>query len=364
MIIKKTIKKALSNALNNIKTKKKLRESEKITVWLKKGYPYAKYFIDPKNLINTIRKYKPIINYEKYSYLYKKQVPNLKDHRFNGKYISIYIPLKDYNTLDIIVDYYTEQSRLKCTLKNKISAYDLATKHNLLSYTLKNMVSKNIPLTYESIRDEIYNYPNIYICSGESVLFYKGLLNILFNSENYSSSYPDYTKLNIMDGAIGYGQRLMIAMVLKCNYIGIDPNVETIAGCKQMIKDLGTRNKLQRAYPEGLPSSPHINRINPATQDVVFFSPPSFDEEIYSTDEQQSILLFPTFDSWLKGFLQPSLDILVSKVKHNGYLIIQSRQIKHIYQYLINKNNIKFMGIIARKTYGGKYKPNHIFKKA
>ena len=61
----------------------------------------------------------------------------------------------------------------------------------------------------------------------------------------------DYTKLRIMDGAIGYGQRLMTALVLKCNYIGCDPNTETIQGCRQMIKDLATVATLLQAHPPG-----------------------------------------------------------------------------------------------------------------
>ena len=117
------------------------------------------------------------------------------------------------------------------------------------------MVENNKKITYASYRDEIYNYPGIYICSGESVLFYKGLISILFGNKY------NYSKLNIVDGAIGYGQRLMIALVLKCNYIGIDPNTETIEGCKKMIYDLGMKNRTQIAYPEGLPESHGIKNI-------------------------------------------------------------------------------------------------------
>lgn len=328
-----------------------------ITQWLNKGYPYAKYFINPKKLIHKLRTYSPRISYEKFNYLYKSEVPELKDHRFNNKYVSIFIPMNIYNKLDIIVDYYTEESRLKCTLKNKPSPYDLATKKNLLEYTLNKLNQKNIPITYESYRDEIYNYPGLYICSGESVLFYKGLIRVLFGNKYNLSN------LNIMDGAIGYGQRLMTALVLKCNYIGIDPNIETIQACINMINDNGTPAKTQHAYPEGLPASEHINNTPNNSQDIVFFSPPSFDEEIYGSHEQQSILLFPTFDVWINGFLYPSLDILVSKIKVNGYLIVQSRKIKYIYSYLMKKLELKFKGVIARKTYGNKYKPNHIFQK-
>ena len=355
--IRQTKKKLKKSIITNEHKTKKARLSD-YSLWLYKGYPYANQFINPKILIHKIRNYKPKISFERFNYLYKKELPQLKEYRFKNKYVSIFIPLDDYNKLDIIVDYYTEKSRLKCSLKNKPSPYDLMqnTKNNLLEYTLKKMVENNKKITYASYRDEIYNYPGIYLCSGESVLFYKGLISILFGNKY------NYSKLNIVDGAIGYGQRLMIALVLKCNYIGIDPNTETIEGCKKMIYDLGMKNRTQIAYPEGLPESHGIKNIINKTQDIVFFSPPSFDEEIYGTHEFQSILLFPTFDVWLNGFLQPSLLILLSKIKVGGYFVIQSRKIKYIYEFLIKMPTIKFIGVIARKTYGNKYKPNHIFQ--
>ena len=130
-----------------------------------------------------------------------------------------------------------------------------------------------------------------------------------------------------------------------------------------MIKDLATTGKSYGAYPEGLPSSPHINNTPANSQDLIFFSPPAFDEEIYGTHEGQSILLFPTFDDWLENFLKHSLDILVSKLKPTGYLIIQSRKIKYIYAHLIHNIGLEFKGVIARRTYSDKYKPNHIFVK-
>jgi hypothetical protein len=354
-------KKLGTQKTNNKKTNKNQNTSGELQKWLSMGYPLAKHFIKPKQLISKLREYKPKISYQRFNYLYAKELPELKDHRFKGKYISIEIPMNDYNNLDVIVDYYTEESRLKCALKDKKSAHELATKGDLLSYTLQSLVKKQGAgkITFETYRDEIYNYPGIYICSGESVVFYKGLVQVLFNT---SSNISSLSGLNIMDGAIGYGQRLMLAILLRANYIGIDPNTETIAGCEKMVAELGIPHK-QHPYAEGLPESDAITRAPNNSQDLIFFSPPSFDEEIYGDHEGQSILSFRTFQTWLDGFLYPSLDILVSKLKPRGYFVIQSRRIKFIYKYLLTKQDIRFIGVIARKTYGNKYKPNHIFQK-
>lgn len=348
-----------ANKTNNTKKGSIIRQQITLNGLLALGYPYAEYFVKPKQLLHKIRQYKPKISNVGFTYLYKTEVPEIKDHRFRGKYYSVDISLRDYNNLDIIVDYYTERSRMKCTKPNKPSPFTImTTPDGLLEFALKYLIKRNKAITNPAIRDAIYRYPGIYICSGESVLFYKGLISILFGPDY------NYTRLNMMDGAIGYGQRLMSAIMLKCNYIGIDPNTETLAGCRRMIKDLAPTNRAYLAYPEGLPASVHINKVRPATQDIVFFSPPSFDEEIYGEHVGQSILLFPTFDVWLDKFLKPSLDILVSKLKVTGYLVIQSRKIKYIFNHLINSAGLEFRGVIARRTYSDKYKPNHIFVKS
>ena len=351
-------RKVSASPSSNRKTQKSGTPAE-YSKWLAKGYPYAKHFIQPKHLIRRLRAYEPTISNEPYYYVYRKYVPeDIKEFKFRNKYVSIDIPLEAHNQLDIIVDYYTEESRLKCSLKDKPSAHQLiqTPKNNLLEYTLKNMIKEKRPITYESYRDEIYNYPGIYICSGESVLFYKGVISVLYG-ENYDSS-----QLNIMDGAIGYGQRLMTALVLKCNYIGIDPNTETIDGCHQMIRDLSVSPMRQRAYPEGLPESPAINNVPARSQDIVFFSPPAFDAELYGTHEAQSIVLFPTYEVWLAKFLKPSFLILASKIRPGGYFVIQSITMKTNFSFLNQIPNLKFIGVIARKTYSNYYKLNYVFK--
>lgn len=356
-----TKRKSVYRPIKPGKTKKKPSsniQQNKLNYYMSLGYPYAEYFIKPKQLLRKIRQYKPKISNVGFTYLYKTEVPEITDHRFRGKYYSIDISLRDYNNLDIIVDYYTERSRLKCSKPGRETPFSQMEKPGgLLEFALKYLLKHNKAITNPAIRDAIYRFPGLYICSGESVLFYKGLISILFGPDY------NYSRLNMMDGAIGYGQRLMTAIVLKCNYIGIDPNTETLAGCRRMIKDLASSTRAYLAYPEGLPASVHINRVKPGTQDIVFFSPPAFDEEIYGEHEGQSILLFPTFDVWLDKFLKPSLDILVSKLKPTGYLVIQSRKIKYIYDHLINKAGLEFRGVIARQTYSNKYKPNHIFVK-
>ena len=55
--------------------------------------------------------------------------------------------------------------------------------------------------------------------------------------------------------------------------------------------------------------------------DLVFTSPPYFAKELYSGDPTQSATKFNTFDSWVEGFLKPTLETAVEWLAPNRYLL-------------------------------------------
>ena len=55
--------------------------------------------------------------------------------------------------------------------------------------------------------------------------------------------------------------------------------------------------------------------------DLVFTSPPYFAKEIYSDDPEQSAIKFNTFDTWVEGFLRPTLETAVEYLAPNRYLL-------------------------------------------
>ena len=73
----KTLKKSI---IPNKHNTKKARLSD-YSLWLYKGYPYANQFINPQILIHKIRNYKTKISFERFDYLYKKELPQLKEYR-------------------------------------------------------------------------------------------------------------------------------------------------------------------------------------------------------------------------------------------------------------------------------------------
>ena len=301
---------------------------------------------------------KTYVNNQKYV-LNREKFPIYEDIRFNGKYISILIPIEYFNTIDIIIDYYTEEARIKAQKNNlSPSLYDHFYKFDLLEKALKLLLNKNIKVNYENLRESFYEFKEIYQTSAESTLFYITMWKILFSSK----SFDDLKNLKILDGAAGYGTRLLTSIIYNSYYTSLDPNSLLTDGFNKLINTFGNSDK-QIVYLDGLPDSKPINKISDNSQDLVWFSPPMFDGEIYSDDKKQSINLFNDFDTWKNKFLHTSLQILWNKLKPDGYIVFQSIRYNLIREYIQKFDDAKFMGVISRKTYGGRFKPNWIWKK-
>ena len=167
--------------------------------------------------------------------------------------------------------------------------------------------------------------------------------------------YETYTEhisqdvLNVYDPSAGWGGRILGAMssFKRIHYIGTDPNTDNF------IDELGiTRyeyvadffnNEVLEANPfweedkntyhifqdgsEIIGNNPEFQTYK-GTLDLVFSSPPYFDREQYSEDEEQSYKLYPKYDSWRDGFLKPTLTTAFEYLKSNRYLLWNISDIK------------------------------------
>ena len=167
--------------------------------------------------------------------------------------------------------------------------------------------------------------------------------------EKYTEHIEQDTPLNIYDPSSGWGGRILGAMssLKRIHYIGTDPNTDNY------IDELGkTRyeyvadffnNEVLEANPfwEEEKNTYHIFQDgsefignNPEFQtyknklDLVFTSPPYFDREQYSEDEEQSYKLYPKYENWRDNFLKPTLTTAFEYLKNDRYLLWNIADIK------------------------------------
>ena len=167
--------------------------------------------------------------------------------------------------------------------------------------------------------------------------------------ERYTDHIKQDTSLNIYDPSAGWGGRILGAMssLKRIHYIGTDPNTDNF------IDELGiSRYEYVASFfnKEVLVTNPfweedkntyHLFQDgsefignNPDFQtykgnlDLVFSSPPYFDREKYSEDEEQSYKLYPKYDSWRDGFLNPTLTNAYESLREDRYLLWNIADIK------------------------------------
>ena len=167
--------------------------------------------------------------------------------------------------------------------------------------------------------------------------------------ERYTEHIEQDTPLNIYDPSSGWGGRILGAMssLKRIHYIGTDPNTDNY------IDELGkTRYEYVADFfnNEVLETNPfwqeekntyHIfqdgsefigNNSDFQTYknkiDLVFTSPPYFDREQYSEDEEQSYKLYPKYENWRDNFLKPTLTTAFEYLKNDRYLLWNIADIK------------------------------------
>lgn len=134
--------------------------------------------------------------------------------------------------------------------------------------------------------------------------------------------YTKYKSENVLDFSSGWGDRLCGFYATKNTkkYIGIDPNKKVY---DSYFKQIEFYNKFVNGKFVELYNSPAEDVIlDSEIVDTVFTSPPYFNREKYSDDENQSYKKYNKIDKWLEGFLYPTLNMSCNALKYGGYMII------------------------------------------
>lgn len=292
-------------------------------------FPYQKYFMQsPQVLFDNLKQNHLEILHPK-EYELRSYFPKFKSYLINTsklvdkngrkvKKVISYALFRDqpttvvglqgeYNTIDVITDYFVEEIRLKT--KRYDQEYSVIDSWGIDSYleTIFTIALKAGDITPKTLRSAIY------YAIQEAGTFQpskaRGLLEAVMGRNLVGKRW--------LDISAGWGDRLIAAMSLDMIYTGYDPNIELKKGHDEMIAMFGSPDKQKVIY------QPFEKAEIEDMYDVILTSPPFFDVEDYAQGQEgQSIVSYPDFTKWTVHFLFASLLKAWDHLSEGGYLIL------------------------------------------
>lgn len=291
-----------------IKFKDKTKKDNEL---IKLDFPYYNlyYGFSVNRFRDLVKSNNPtIIRHLPHNIVNKSEITTL-----NGSYLFIELNWNDTVELDSITDYFTEKCRIECNTKDRISPMDYWNKNKKkLAEQTKN---KNDQI--KLMRSLVYKSSGY--CSGFRVSVALTVLK-LFNAKKW------------LDISAGWGDRLISAIGHNVDlYCGVDPNNCLHPYYQQIIKTL-VPEKDQHKYiliNDGFETAKLPNE----KFDLVFSSPPFFDVEFYSNEQDDSITKYNKGDLWYNNFLLQSIKKASEYLSDGGHLILYIGEGK-TYKYL------------------------------
>ena len=148
----------------------------------------------------------------------------------------------------------------------------------------------------------------------------------------------------VYDPSAGWGGRILGAMCTNrtLHYIGTDPNPDNVGRYENVAEFYNTHcfqsnpfwgDKKKNTYSvftngsEEIYDEPNFKKYE-GQVDFVFTSPPYFNREQYSQDENQSFKKFSAYEDWRDNFLKPTLTTAYKMLKDDRYICWNIADIK------------------------------------
>ncbi len=122
----------------------------------------------------------------------------------------------------------------------------------------------------------------------------------------------------VLDFSAGYGGRLLGALSMKRQYIGIEPCTPQVTGLRSMLTSM-TEQGASGSGEILAGCAEDVMRLLPQSMaHLIFSSPPYFNWERYSDEESQSFIKYSTYEDWKQGFLEPVICQSMRILKKGG----------------------------------------------
>jgi 16S rRNA G966 N2-methylase RsmD len=276
-------------------------------------FPFVKNYKinNPIQLYRNLKVYKPQINTKTKDFRAVVWTdPTFKKDKYRDRHYSFENKEGDYDNIDILVDYFNEEVRMKGKLNHEqYSPLDAWKNKDFLHKIIKQFLDTNKTdnLTSFALRELVW--ASKLECNS-------------FKATLASSVYWHFNAKRILDISSGWGDRLLGAMAHYADrYLGFDPNIDLQHGYNAM-KDMFLKDEFKSAF-EVRPTQFEEADLQGETFDLIFTSPPYYDFEVYvEGDITQSMERYNSLDTWLVGFLFTSLKKAWNVLDQGGNMVI------------------------------------------
>jgi len=138
-----------------------------------------------------------------------------------------------------------------------------------------------------------------------------------FNCMRAKAVYQHFCKdgYTVYDSSAGYGSRLLGARTARkhLTYVGCEPNSNTAFNLNKLGQYLGSY--------QIIPVGSEEVQLEKESIDFAFTCPPYFGVERYSEEATQSIIKFPEYTQWLRGFVKPTLERTYKALRPGRYAV-------------------------------------------
>jgi DNA modification methylase len=233
------------------------------------------------------------------------------------------LSLKDLNNLNgrsklgcKILDYYFFINRLETKGNKGINFFDFV--ENIDKYLEKKYIQNLLSYCEKNNRYKESIIKKYFYCYG--LCF--GRINA-FKITNALEIYHKYKPSKVLDPFCGFGGRLLAAMMLDIDYIGVDLNESLKVGYDKLIEDFShiSNSKIDLCFEDSLTLD--YSKIE---YDMIFSSPPYFNIEIYENSKKKSM------SEW-KDFYDKIFRELYKNLKSGGTFIININSV--IYERIL-----------------------------
>jgi len=291
-------------------------------------FPYKRLYMKKQDILDRfgrLQNYKPEFIKFKYKILHLRDF-NLVELKYLPEDATVAMKFRrsDYLDYNEISDYFIEPVRVR--------AKRLLAKHSLHEHWRLNK-AKFAGMSPEKARDTLYmNFKEVNT----------------FRPTIMAGLIEQFGAKSVLDPCSGWGDRLIGALAKGADYVGVDPNTQLAPKYKEIIEAFPGQSKAHMVCAPfetaELPDRPY---------DLVCTSPPYFNLEIYSDEDNQSISKYGDFEKWYVGFLITSIKKAWNVLQEGGVMVMIINEFqgpKYIRRMLNDVNLLQdalYLGVIS-----------------